>query len=224
MLQGHGQGVGDHAAGVRRRKAQGVGDSEGRAHRPLGGGDGVGAQRVFEEVAAGGQHQALFGRPLRARRRRGAAGQQDLHGTDQVAPAAFQDELQHSGLLVGEDFLQHFQGWPVGFQAEGQRDGPRRALDQKMTLLGGGVVLGAVRAALGVAPVFLHGVPPFIHGHDLGALWSEAVLAFDRIWGAPLVRVFVAEGLRSSGVCCTAAVPKSLLSQIWKAREQLGYN
>lgn len=154
---------------------------------------------MFKDVAAGGQHEALFGRPLRPSSR-GPTGQQDLHRTDQVAPAAFQDELQHSGLLVGEDFLQHFQGWPVGFQAEGQRDGPRWALDQKVALLR--VVLGAVRAALWVAPVFLHGISPFIHGHNLGALWSEAVLAFDHIWGAPLVGVFVTEGLRGGGIVC----------------------
>ena len=164
---------------------------------------------MFQDMAARGQHQALFGRPLRPSRG-GATGQQDLHGTDQVAPATFQDELQDSGLLVGKDFLQHFQGWPVGFQAEGQRDGPRWALDQEVALLS--VVLGAVGAALGVAPVFLHGVPTFIHGHDLGALRSEAVLAFDNIWGAPLIGVFVTEGLRS--VVRGTAVPNSLFCQI----------
>lgn len=53
VLQGHRQGVGDHVTRV-RGKPQRVWDPEGRAHGPLGGGDGVGAQRVLEDVPIGG--------------------------------------------------------------------------------------------------------------------------------------------------------------------------
>lgn len=111
-------------------------------------------------------------------------------------PQPFRMSSSTVGFWFGKIFFNTSKGGRLAFKLKGREMVSRWALDQEVALLG--VVFGAVRAALGVAPVFLHsGVPTFIHRHDLGALRSEAVLAFDNIWGAPLVGVFVTEGLRS---------------------------